>query len=102
MVGQAPLPERPAHSGRGTNDATRSRPEDGDPRVALLVARLAERLRPVCAGWDEAHFQALVHQIARRRVRWGDADRDAAYRDAAYRDGAYGYGAYGYGADRGE
>ena len=53
---------------------------DGDPRFALLVAQIAQRLRPVCAGWDEPRFQALVQQIARTKVQWGDADRGGAPR----------------------
>lgn len=34
------------------------------------VVELAERLRPVCAGWDEARFVALVCRIAELKRRW--------------------------------
>ena len=60
-------------------------PEERDPRFALLVAELAERLRPACAGWDDAMFEALVRQIARRKVLWGEAYRAEAWRAAAWR-----------------
>jgi hypothetical protein len=54
---------------------TASACDDGDPRFALLAATLAERLRPVCAGWEDARFQVLVRQIARLKLQWGDAER---------------------------
>ena len=41
-----------------------------DPRLAAISAGLAERLRPICAGWDEARFEALVQQMARVKLRW--------------------------------
>jgi hypothetical protein len=50
-------------------------PLDADPRYALLVSRLADRLRPACPEWDDVVFSALVHSIAQMKVRWGDAYR---------------------------
>jgi hypothetical protein len=47
--------------------------DDSDPSLTLLVAELAERLRPVCSHWDEPSFQALVHRMARLKRRWDDA-----------------------------
>jgi hypothetical protein len=64
--------------------------KDVDPRYALFVAHLAARLRPVCAGWDEAEFQALVQRIARMKVRWGDAYRPWPIRADALPDDASG------------
>ena len=46
-----------------------------DPRIALLVADLVRRLRPVCRDWDDAEFEALVHRIAQMKVRWAEAKR---------------------------
>lgn len=79
MRGQSP--ERPDHTGGGTSEGLRPRPQDGDPRFAQLVARLGERLRPVCAGWDEDRFQALVLRIARMKAQWGELDRVVAHPD---------------------
>jgi len=45
-------------------------PGDADPRIAAVSARLAERLRPICVGWDEARFEALVQRMARVKLRW--------------------------------
>jgi hypothetical protein len=70
-----PPAERPERAGGRATEDTRARPGDGDPRLAPLVARLTERLRPVCADWDETRFQAIVLHIARTELRWGDADR---------------------------
>ena len=69
----APPPELPARLGL----------EDGDPRFPLLVAQVADRLRPVCRDWDESRFQALVRQVARVKVRWGEAYRPGARRTDA-------------------
>ena len=68
--------DRP-RAGSGGLDASAAM--DVDPRFALLVADLATRLRPVCQGWDEDDFQALLRQIARLKVHWGDAYRPAAH-----------------------
>lgn len=74
-------PERRAHTGDVTIEGMRSQPRDDDPRFALLVARITERLRPVCAGWDEAEFEELVLQIALKKAQWGELDRIVAHRD---------------------
>jgi hypothetical protein len=56
------------------------RPDDGlpgdgvhpapDGRLAALVLDVRRRLRPVCVDWGEAEFEALVHRIARTKLRW--------------------------------
>jgi hypothetical protein len=43
-----------------------------DPRLALVVAELRRRLRPVCRDWADPEFEALVHRIARTKLRWAD------------------------------
>ena len=57
-------------SGDGSIAAFASTP--GDPRVVPLVAELRRRLRPACRGWDEAAFEALLHHMARTKLRWTD------------------------------
>ena len=55
-------------SGRGAR-AGRS----ADPAaqwMAMLVADLRQRLRPVCHDWDDQEFEALVRRIARIKARW--------------------------------
>lgn len=74
-----PQPEPRAHADDG-GDVRPLQTASDDPRFALLVARLSARLRPVCTGWDDAEFEALVHQIARMKVRWGEAYRSDAFR----------------------
>lgn len=49
--------------------------EGFDARFTLLSTDLRRRLRRVCLHWDEADFDALVRQIARMKIRWGDPDR---------------------------
>jgi hypothetical protein len=71
----AQSPEHSTHIVGAMSDHARSQPEDGDPRFTWLVAAIAGRLRPVCAEWDEARFQALVLEIARTKTRWGELDR---------------------------
>lgn len=70
-----------AHSsgdGAGTTGPSTDTPADGaDPELAHLVDELRSRLRPVCRDWKEAEFEALVHVIARSKVRWARA----GYRD---------------------
>ena len=39
-------------------------------RTERLMPEIAERLRPVCADWEEERFQALVRQIAELEGRW--------------------------------
>ncbi len=58
-----------AGSGAGTVAGT----GDADPRLARHVAELRTRLRPVCREWREPEFEALLHRIARTKVRWDDA-----------------------------
>lgn len=70
-----PSEPSPAGDRDAARRATASAPDDADPRFTLLVARIAERLRPVCHDWDEARFQALVRQVARVKVQWGEAYR---------------------------
>ncbi len=45
-----------------------------DSRVAPLAADLRRRLRAVCRDWDDAEFEAMVQQIARRKARWSEAE----------------------------
>jgi hypothetical protein len=44
-----------------------------DPALVRQIAELRGRLRPVCRDWGEAEFEAVVHRIARRKVRWDEA-----------------------------
>lgn len=53
---------RPATDGSGRTD----------PRLAPLKLALGTRLRAACSTWDPAAFDALIDQIARRKLRWID------------------------------
>ena len=75
-----PSPEQPGVIVGAMSGQMRSQSEEGDPRFAWLVDRTAERLRPVCTGWDECRFQALVLKIARTKAQWGELDRIIAHR----------------------
>jgi hypothetical protein len=44
-----------------------------DPRLARHVAELRTRLGLVCRAWREPEFEALLHRIARTKMRWDDA-----------------------------
>lgn len=67
----------------GSSANTESEPGNGgDPHgmmtessVARLMAEISARLGPVCRGWDAAEFEAVVREIARRKLRWGDGPR---------------------------
>ena len=51
---------------------------EADPRLARYVAELRTRLRPICADWDEAAFEALVLCMAQTKVRWADVESGRA------------------------
>ena len=48
---------------------------DASTRTARLMSEIAERLRPVCAGWEEERFQSLVRRIAELAVTEPDSRR---------------------------
>jgi hypothetical protein len=82
----APPPEDPrvlgAHGSDGV-DATGHADATGgivppvgvpaDAALPLLLADLRCRLGPACRGWSEAAFEALILEIALRKMRWGEA-----------------------------
>ena len=43
-------------------------------RLARLAADVAARLGPVCGHLPPVEFDALVHEIARMKLRWEAAD----------------------------
>ena len=43
-----------------------------DAQVLLLLADLRRRLGPACRDWGEDAFEALLREIALRRVRWDE------------------------------
>ena len=43
---------------------------DATSRFLRLLEEISERLRPVCADWEEAQFQSLVRRIAALEQRW--------------------------------
>jgi hypothetical protein len=42
-------------------------------RLAEMRAALSARLRGVCDGMDPSEFDALVTQIAKFKIRWGES-----------------------------
>jgi hypothetical protein len=60
-------------TGDGTGDGTVAGPAGADPRLARHVAELRTRLGLVCRAWREPEFEALLHRIARTKMRWDDA-----------------------------
>jgi hypothetical protein len=58
-------------AGEGARGARAGRPADPAAQwMAMLVADLRQRLRPVCHDWDDQEFEALVRRIARIKARW--------------------------------
>lgn len=41
-----------------------------DPRLLVIRAEVAERLRPVCAEMPDEVFELLVRDVAAFRLRW--------------------------------
>jgi len=50
-------------------------PPGADAPPAALLEQIAARLRPVRGEMDAAHFEALVRDVARFTVRWGETRR---------------------------
>ncbi len=72
-----PLPRgqgEPGRAGWGTARPARA-DGPGDPQLARLAADLRTRLRPICCGWSDDAFEALVDDMARRKARWAADER---------------------------
>jgi hypothetical protein len=50
-------------------------PHGNDAPPAVLLEQVADRLRPVRGQMDAAHFHALVLDVARFTLRWGETRR---------------------------
>lgn len=44
-----------------------------DERLSEMKAAVAARLKRVCDGMDEQAFEALVTQISRFKIKWGES-----------------------------
>jgi hypothetical protein len=46
-----------------------------DGPVAMLADDIRQRLGPICRDWREDDFEAVVHRIARMKMRWIELGR---------------------------
>ncbi len=70
---RAPRPDGSGINGHDGATGLRDGTVAADPRLARHVAELRTRLGLVCRAWREPEFEALLHRIARTKMRWDDA-----------------------------